>query len=935
MKHLRFGLRAGGILALFCICAATSSAQAPCPGPPPIGKTANGNIFTEQQEMDLGDAISQQFAQDYHIVPDDQLNAYLNQIAQRLLAQMPATNLKIHVVLVDIPEANAFTAPGGHIYVTRKLVAFVRSEDELAGVLGHELGHAVTHQPAADVSRLLHDVLGINQVGDRADVFLKYNELLENLGRKHLHFSSHEDQQEQLVADSFAIYAMARAGYAPNAMADFWGRFVKAQNEKESALAEMFGMSTPGEQRLRQMEKYASGLPAACVAPYSGGKPEEFQAWQQAVIAYTSAPAVANGKESLPGLIWKRQLSPPLESEISNVKFSPDGKYLLAQDDFSVYVLARDPLKPVFRVPTNDAEPADFTPDSQSVLISTAALHIEKWNIASQKRTEVYEVVIPDPCFQSKVSPDGGLVVCIRPKFDGVLSFDLSLFESATGTQVLQKANFYAASVSDVYDLIRFALQQENGEFFHIEFSPDGHYLAISRGVVALGWDLRSHQVIKINGGVKELMSGGFVFLGPDRIVGINRHNVKASGVAGFPLGPVEAKVPLGDLQLYAPGHGDVVIVRPAGDFASGVVDLKTGKGTLGSQMFALDVYDNVFSRPEPDGSIGIHDLNTRQLLEKVELPSHFIGGLKAAEVSPDMKWFAASGRTRGAVWNLETGERVFHIRGFSGCTFSSVDDLYADFPAYLKLKHEIGVLDPADKRAGDGTALGDAQVAQIGNYLLYTRRAKGALFGSIDLEVHNVTTGATLWTKHFSDGIRAVSLSSSGNEMALITSLVGNEAKEEMKHNAQLDTQAKGISSKETAHLIQVIDPQSGTLQAEFAVDTGKGSFRISRAIPAGKWVAVTDTENRVLVYSLDGKLNGRLFGTWPATSGPAELIAVESAPETLGIYDLATLAKQEELTFKMPLAFYQFLDHGTKLFAVTEDQTSYLLSVTPRKPN
>lgn len=934
MKHLRSGLGASWILLLLCVYASTVKAQAPCPGPPPIGKTASGNIFNDQQEMDLGDAIAQQFAQNYHIVQDDQLNAYLNQIAQRLLAQMPPTNLKVHLVLVDIPVVNAFTAPGGHIYVTRKLVAFVHSEDELASVLGHELGHALTHQPAAGWSHLFREGLGVTQVGDRADVFSKYNQLIDNAARKQLHFDAREIQQDDLVADSYALYAMTRAGYSPKAMADFWDRRAQTQGKTGNWLTDLFGATTPNEQRLRQMRQYDPAMPSACIAPH----PQDaaaFQHWQQAVIAYTSAPAIASGMESLHGLIWKRQLSPPLESEISNMKFSPDGKYLLAQDDFNVYVLTHIPLKPVFRIPTNDAGPADFTPDSQSILISTPALHIEKWDIASEKRTGVYEVVTPNPCFQTKVSPDGSLVACIRPKFDGQLSFDLSLLESASATQVLDKANLYAASYSDLYELVLFILQRQSREFFHMEFSPDGRYFAISRGTAALAWDLKSRQPLKIHGDVKELMSGGFVFLGSDRIVGINRHNVKASGVAGFPSGPVEAKVPLGDLQLYAPGHGDVVIVRPAGDFAAGVVDLKTGKGALGSQMSALDVYDNVFSRPEQDGSIGIHDLKTRQLLEKVDLPSHFIGGLEAAEVSPDLKWFAASGRTRGAVWNLETGERVFHVRGFSGCTFSSVDDLYADFPAYLKLKHEIGVLDPADKRAGDGTALGDAQVAQIGNYLLYTRRAKGVYFGAIDLEVHSVTTGVTLWTKHFSDGIRAVSLSPSGDQMTIISALASNEAKEEMKRNAQLNSQAKGISSKETAHLIQVIDPQSGALQGEFAVDTGKGSFRISRAIPAGKWVAVTDTENRVLVYSLDGKLDGRLFGTWPTVSGPTQMIAVESVPDTLEIYDLATLTKQEDLTFKMPLAFYQFLDHGTKFFTVTEDQTAYLFGLSLQKPN
>ncbi|MGH9710334.1 MAG: hypothetical protein ACRD37_07295, partial [Candidatus Acidiferrales bacterium] len=64
------------VLLLFWCSALSTNAQAPCPSPTPIHRTANGNIFNEQQEVDLGDAISAQLERDFHVVQDEQLNSY-------------------------------------------------------------------------------------------------------------------------------------------------------------------------------------------------------------------------------------------------------------------------------------------------------------------------------------------------------------------------------------------------------------------------------------------------------------------------------------------------------------------------------------------------------------------------------------------------------------------------------------------------------------------------------------------------------------------------------------------------------------------------------------------------------------------------------------------------------------------------------------------
>ena len=87
-----------------------------------------------------------------------------------MVQHLPPTQLKFRFYLMELPEVNAFSIAGGRVYVSRKMVALAKTDDELAGVLAHELGHIVTHQIAIEMTTRLRDVLSVKQVGDRTDV---------------------------------------------------------------------------------------------------------------------------------------------------------------------------------------------------------------------------------------------------------------------------------------------------------------------------------------------------------------------------------------------------------------------------------------------------------------------------------------------------------------------------------------------------------------------------------------------------------------------------------------------------------------------------------------------------------------------------------------------------------------------------------------------
>src|ERR1700716_409885 len=127
-------------IATFFVLASLANAQSSCPPlQAPVLDPAK-LLFTPQQEEDLGEIVRQQLESQFLVIDDDQVTAYLKRVGERVARHLPESGLHYQFVLYDQPEIQAFSMPGGRVYVSRKMVAYLRSEDELAGVLGHELG---------------------------------------------------------------------------------------------------------------------------------------------------------------------------------------------------------------------------------------------------------------------------------------------------------------------------------------------------------------------------------------------------------------------------------------------------------------------------------------------------------------------------------------------------------------------------------------------------------------------------------------------------------------------------------------------------------------------------------------------------------------------------------------------------------------------------
>lgn len=167
---------------------------------------------------------------------DPELQAYVERIGQRLVANSDAPDDTFIFTVIDSPDINAFATPGGYIYVNRGLLAYLDNEAELAGVLSHEIAHVTAnHHGRQKSGRITNQVLAttayiLTGSGDLADASSMYGqELLSGFGREH-----------ELEADGLGAEYMHKAGYDAEELLDVIG-VLKDQEQYQRVKARSSG----------------------------------------------------------------------------------------------------------------------------------------------------------------------------------------------------------------------------------------------------------------------------------------------------------------------------------------------------------------------------------------------------------------------------------------------------------------------------------------------------------------------------------------------------------------------------------------------------------------------------------------------------------------------------------------------------------------------
>jgi predicted Zn-dependent protease len=170
------------------------------------------NLMSEAQEIQIGQQQDAGVRKDMGVYKDPSLQEYVQGIGVRLAQVSERPNLPWHFTVVDVPAVNAFALPGGYIYITRGILAYLDSEAQIAGVLGHEIGHVTARHAAQQYSRSTGAQLGLllgSILVPEARPFAQLGE--SGLGLLFLKYSRDDEAQ----ADSLGVRYAARAGWDP------------------------------------------------------------------------------------------------------------------------------------------------------------------------------------------------------------------------------------------------------------------------------------------------------------------------------------------------------------------------------------------------------------------------------------------------------------------------------------------------------------------------------------------------------------------------------------------------------------------------------------------------------------------------------------------------------------------------------------------------
>ena len=904
-----------------------------CQLPPSRAEARNDNMFTEEQENELGKIVNYQAQQSLRTIEDPDLTAYLQRVGDNLVASLPPTNLSFHFYLVDLPEANAFALPGGHVYVSRKLVAFFRSEDEMAAVLSHELGHIISHQGATAISRAMRSVLKIDHI-ETDEIFDRYNELLENWRRKE-HFGNSSEDEHQLEADRMGVYALARAGYNPLVISEFFDRFAETKGKTGSWFSDLFGSASPNSLRLREMVREVSSLPAGCLKPARKISSADFQRWQSTVIAYRGI----GHKESLHGVVFRKKIQPSLRADLDQLRVSPDGKYFLAQDEGSIVVFHRETMQPVFHIDAENAHLAQFAPDSRHISFYTSGLasspRVEVWDIEGQTQ-ETHEVYEHNGCEQTALSSDGHYFVCIalsEQHFAGPM-FDLRVRDVDSGELAFEKKSFFTGDRLSLLSKVVGAIRSGAADIPVAEllFAPDNRYLLVGRNNVAMAIDLSKASLITLDQNVKRIMRVQFAFLDANRLIGVEQDG--HAQIVNFLDGRILAdRLEVGLTTLRAAANPRYLVVGAVKDFSAGVFDIEANKIPIISKTKAIDIYGDVLLREKIDGRIAALSVNDGKELAVTPMPDTRLGELKASAQSRDMTFLALSGRSRGAVWNLKSDNRLLYLRGFTGGYFDATNTLCTIFPRQGETKRSVAVADLNAPNFRTREVEENVHSSQFGRFLVIRRPDKKDDYReNVTFEVRDICTDAVLWSRQFQKGVPRTFMH--GDSLVFIRSLADDEAKAAIWEDAQLQQRERELRQRVGVLYLELLESATGHIRSKLLIDTGNGSFLPTSVFFTKDRLFIHDNHERLLVYTLDGKLVGRVFGLGASISPDGKYLLVYNSRGRLTAFDTDSLEQREQLDFTEAVSLLAFGADPTILTIVTSDQTLYRIDLTLLKP-
>ncbi len=206
-------------------------------------------LLSEGQEISMGQESHPEVLSEFGIVESKELQEYCNRIGNDLAKVSHRPNLPWHFTIVDSPVINAFAVPGGFIYITRGILEHMNNEAELAGVLGHEIGHVTARHSVTQISQgqLINLGLGLGSIFSS-----RFRQVggLAQMGLQVLMLKYSRDHERE--SDRIGLQYMASCGYDPEQMSDFFQLFVGMREESDASVPNWLSTHPSPPDRIRR-----------------------------------------------------------------------------------------------------------------------------------------------------------------------------------------------------------------------------------------------------------------------------------------------------------------------------------------------------------------------------------------------------------------------------------------------------------------------------------------------------------------------------------------------------------------------------------------------------------------------------------------------------------------------------------------------------------
>jgi predicted Zn-dependent protease len=255
-----------------------------------LAVTMTGCAVSTQQEVEMGTQYAQQINAQLPIVQDPEINRYINVLGNSIAQRADQRGIQYRFYVVNAAEINAFALPGGYVYVNRGLIERTNTLSQVAGVLGHEIGHVVRRHSVQQMQKAQGANLGVVLACVLTSVCNSgVGQTAINVGGSAIFAKFSRDAEFE--ADHEAVKNVVRAGIHPRGIPEMFQILINERKRGNSAVEAWFATHPTEEDRIARAQQEIAQIDPAILRNLTVDS-QNFHSFRNRVASLPAPPPV-------------------------------------------------------------------------------------------------------------------------------------------------------------------------------------------------------------------------------------------------------------------------------------------------------------------------------------------------------------------------------------------------------------------------------------------------------------------------------------------------------------------------------------------------------------------------------------------------------------------------------------------------------------------